>query len=169
MNPAVIFDNGSGLFKAGLGDDDSPRVMFPTIIGKPKNPSLMVGMDQKDSYVGKEADEKRPLLYISNPIQHGHIMDWEAMEKIWSHTYENELVVDATEHPIMLTEPPANAKADRVKLMQTFFETYNVNHFNLSVGNYFSNFPIKPKIQALCLPYTRPAGPQELWWTLVTA
>merc|ERR1712166_1015817 len=56
------------------------------------------------------------------------------MEKIWSHTYENELVEDATEHPIMLTEPPANSKADRVKLMQTFFETYNVPHFNLSVG-----------------------------------
>lgn len=134
MNPAVIFDNGSGSFKAGLGDDDAPRVVFPTIVGKPKNPSLMVGMDQKDSYVGAEAQQKRNLLYISNPIEHGHIVDWDAMEKIWSHTYENELVVDATEHPIMLTEPPANNKADRVKLMTTFFETYQVQHFNLSVG-----------------------------------
>lgn len=61
MNPAVIFDNGSGVFKAGLGDDDSPRVVFPTIVGKPKNPSLMVGMDQKDFYVGADAQAKRNL------------------------------------------------------------------------------------------------------------
>lgn len=60
-------------------------------------------------------------------------MNWEAMEQIWQHTYENELVVDPTEHPIMLTEPPSNAKADRVKLMEIFFENFNVNHFNLSV------------------------------------
>jgi len=90
MNPAVIFDNGSGIFKAGLADDDSPRVTFPTIVGKPKNPSLMVGMDQKDLYVGSEAQQKRNLLYISNPIQHGQVHDWDAMDKIWTHTYENE-------------------------------------------------------------------------------
>ena len=55
---AAIFDNGSGLFKAGMGDEDAPRVVFPTITGKPTNPNMMVGMDQKEIYVGPEADEK---------------------------------------------------------------------------------------------------------------
>lgn len=68
LNPAVIFDNGSGLFKAGVEDDDAPRVVFPTIVGKPSKPNLMVGMDQKDLYMGSEAYEKRALLDISHPI-----------------------------------------------------------------------------------------------------
>jgi actin len=29
----VIIDNGSGLIKAGLADDDCPRSIFPSIVG----------------------------------------------------------------------------------------------------------------------------------------
>jgi len=34
---------------------DAPRAVFPSIVGRPKMPGIMVGMDQKDSYVGDEA------------------------------------------------------------------------------------------------------------------
>lgn len=51
----VVIDNGSGLLKAGFADDDAPKYVFPTAIGIPKAPGILVGMDQKDSYIGKEA------------------------------------------------------------------------------------------------------------------
>lgn len=52
---AVIIDNGSGMVKAGFAGDDAPRSVFPTVVGRPKVPGIMVGLDQKEVYVGDEA------------------------------------------------------------------------------------------------------------------
>jgi hypothetical protein len=49
------------------------------IIGKPKAPGLLVGMDQKDCYVGQEAKAKRNLLIIEEPVKRGVIVDQEAI------------------------------------------------------------------------------------------
>ncbi len=61
-NLPVIFDNGSGLFKAGLSEDYTPSIIFPTIVGTPKNSNLIIGMDQKDFFVGHEATLKKNVL-----------------------------------------------------------------------------------------------------------
>ena len=67
----IVIDNGSGTIKAGFSSDDAPRAIFPTIVGVPKQPGIMVGMDQKDSFVGDEVDEKRGILNLIHPIQKG--------------------------------------------------------------------------------------------------
>jgi len=33
---AVVIDCGSGSCKAGLGGDDAPTTVFPTIVGRPR-------------------------------------------------------------------------------------------------------------------------------------
>ena len=52
---AVVVDNGSGMAKAGFAGDDAPWSVFPTVVGRPKMPGIMVGLDQKEVYVGAEA------------------------------------------------------------------------------------------------------------------
>lgn len=84
-----MIDNGSGNIKAGLSGEDAPRIKFPTVVGKPKMPSIMVGMDQKEAYVGDEAEQKRGVLHLKNPITNGNITNWEDMIKIWHHTFYN--------------------------------------------------------------------------------
>jgi actin len=73
MTEAIVIDNGTGLTKAGLSAEDAPRTQFPTIVGKPKLPSIMVGMEHRDSYIGDDAFERQNVLFLRNPIKHGFV------------------------------------------------------------------------------------------------
>ena len=41
----VVIDNGSSTIKAGFAGDDAPRAVFSSVVGRPKVPGIMVGLD----------------------------------------------------------------------------------------------------------------------------
>ncbi|KJH47492.1 Actin [Dictyocaulus viviparus] len=122
---AIVIDNGSGMCKAGFAGDDAPRAVFPSIIGRPRHQGVMVCMNQRDSYVGTEAQSKRGALTLKYPIEHGIVTNWDDMELVWQHVFTNELRVSSSQHPILLTETPLNPKANRERMTEMMFESFH--------------------------------------------
>jgi len=126
MSRTVVIDVGSGFCKAGIAGEDAPRCKFPSIVGRPKTANIMSGTQCADHYVGDDAQAKRGVLTLSYPIEHGIVQDWEDMEKIWHHCFYHGLRVQPQDHPVMLTEPALNPKANRERMAQIMFETFYV-------------------------------------------
>ena len=129
---AVVIDNGSGMMKAGYGQQESPEVYFSSVIGRPKY-GTMVGSEVKEHYIGKEAIDKRGVLSLSYPVANGIVNDWDDMTKIWEHTYYNELRCEPTERPAHLTEAPKNPTKNREKMLEIFMDQFQVPAFYVSV------------------------------------
>ncbi|KAB1267713.1 Actin-1 [Camelus dromedarius] len=96
---ALMVDNGSGMCKAGFTGDDAPQAIFSSTVGRPWYQGIMVGVGQKDSYVGDEAQSIRGILTLKYPIEHDIVTNWDEME-IWHHT------VAPKEQPMLLTKAP---------------------------------------------------------------
>ena len=73
--------------------------------------------------------QKRGILNLQYPIAAGIVESWEDMEKLWHHTFYNELRVAPEEClGVLLTEAPRNPKANREKMVTIMFETFQVKN-----------------------------------------
>jgi len=114
----LVMDLGSELTKAGFAGDDAPHDVFPSVVGYPSG-----GSGQK--YVGADATGKRNILTLKYPIERSMVHDWDAAEKLLHYAFYDKLRISPHEHPILVTEPPLNSRANREKLTGIMFESFN--------------------------------------------
>ncbi|KAL9598765.1 MAG: hypothetical protein Q9219_004262 [cf. Caloplaca sp. 3 TL-2023] len=155
-NAPIVLDNGSGTIRAGFAGEDLPKCYFPSYVGRPKHIRVLAGALEGDIFIGQRAQDLRGLLKIRYPLEHGIVTDWDDMERIWQFVYTEELKTLSEEvwqfsycealgavngllrdpsadtlplrgqHPVLLTEPPLNPRANRDMAAQLLFETFNV-------------------------------------------
>ncbi|XP_004480205.2 actin-related protein T2, partial [Dasypus novemcinctus] len=130
--PAVIFDNGSGLCKAGLSGEIGPRHVICSVVGHPKFKTPSSGPNQKTYFVGEEALYKYESVNLHYPIERGLVVGWDDMERLWKHLFEWELGVKASDRPVLMSEPSLNPRENREKMAEVMFETFGVPAFYLS-------------------------------------
>ncbi|XP_020637669.3 uncharacterized protein LOC110073140 [Pogona vitticeps] len=123
--PAVVIDNGSGWCKAGIAGQSLPWSILPSAVGRFEE-------DANTCYIGKRALSKEGVS-LNYPVRRGVISDWDDMEKLWRHVYEEELKVEASTCPVLLSERPLNPLHNRVKMTELMFERFMVPALYLSV------------------------------------
>ncbi|XP_060855730.1 uncharacterized protein LOC132933473 [Metopolophium dirhodum] len=125
---AIVCDNGSHSLKAGFSNDNFPRSIIPTIVGRPKYEkiSTIPEYGEKLLFTSESAIRNLDILDTICPIRNSIISDWDAMEKIWYHMYYEDLLVSPENYNILHTEVDMNLKSSREKLFEIMFELFNV-------------------------------------------
>lgn len=132
-NQPVVIDSGSGSVKAGIAGEELPKADFASLVGRPKHQRAMAGGLEGETFVGQIAQENRGLFRLRYPMEHGIVTNWDDMELVWHHLYQNELKIVSEDHPVLLTEPPLNPRQNRDTMAQIMFETFNVPALYVSV------------------------------------
>ena len=118
---ALVIDIGTAHLKAGFCFDDAPKHMVPMVLGKAKNKSLLVGLDQKDWFIGEEALEKQSLLELHHPVKGGYINGREGLDhirEIIENLLTHDMLINQEEYKFMVTEPPKNPREVREEFVQ---------------------------------------------------
>ena len=107
----IAIEAGSGFIYAGFAGESEPRVKVPAVVS------------------GSGASRKFGDQVQGNaryPIPHGIVTNWDDWTRLMNYVLTEKLAVDPSQHPVLLSEPPLNPKANREKAVQIFFETFNV-------------------------------------------
>ena len=94
---------------------------------------LFLNKDISWPFIGDNAVTRRGILNLRYPVQRGTVTNWEDIEDIWRHVYDKDLHAMPENQPILITEPVLSSKANREKMMETFFEKFHIPSFFVSI------------------------------------
>lgn len=122
--PAVVIDNGSDTTRAGFALEELPSVVF--------NSNYQV--ENGKTIVGDANIQKRPDLDVMTLLENGLVYNFDHIVHNWEHVYsslDGGNGVDASEHPLMMTEETWNTLKNKAAAAQIAFESLHVPLFSL--------------------------------------
>ncbi|KAF5333667.1 hypothetical protein D9611_002217 [Ephemerocybe angulata] len=154
---ALVIDIGTSSLRAGYAGDDTPKAIIPTYYGYLPTSGADVSMadgtegtetssnktQPANTYIGQNGPSIwRPNMEIGNPLSDGLITNFDPIPPLIRHALEDVMRVDATEHPVLVTEPAWNTPENRERMAEIMFEEFNVPAFyiaNTGVLNAFAS------------------------------
>jgi len=64
----------------------------------------------------------------SHPIERGDVVNWALLERLWEHSFS---AVGAAQSPVLITEPPLQARPVRAKTAEIMFETFRAQSLSM--------------------------------------
>jgi len=65
-------------------------------------------------------------------MEHGNVVDWEGMEKVWEHTFKQELKVDPSHYPVLLSVGSLTSRSDQERIAKIMFGTFRVPYLYIA-------------------------------------
>ncbi len=129
----IIIDIGSGIIKAGISGQETPKLIFPNYIGDPKYSKVLRSFskdnqEMQEQYIGKDCLKFLGILKLRYPVKNGIFENEQDILTIFKYIYQN-LEIDneeISEHPILITEPLLNPYSNREKIATALFENLSV-------------------------------------------
>ncbi|KAG8506616.1 Actin-like protein 8, partial [Galemys pyrenaicus] len=119
----IIIDHGSGFLKAGLSGLNEPDMVFPSIVSYlPCRENPGPSSARRRLCLGINSDHPDTFSY---PVQRGRVLNWEAVEKIWT-VVMKKYRREHEDAPVIVTESPLREPADRQKTLEIMFELLKV-------------------------------------------
>ena len=125
----IIIDIGSGIIKAGISGQESPKTIFPNYIGEPKYSKVLRSFskdnqEMKEQYIGKDCSKYLGILKLRYPVKNGIFENEQDILTVFKYIYQNLEInnEEIREHPILITESLLNPYSNREKIASALFE-----------------------------------------------
>ena len=125
----IIIDIGSGIIKAGISGQESPKTIFPNYIGEPKYSKVLrsfskSNQEMKEQYIGKDCSKYLGILKLRYPVKNGIFENEQDILTVFKYIYQNLEInnEEIREHPILITESLLNPYSNREKIASALFE-----------------------------------------------
>ncbi|EIE27441.1 putative Acttin-related protein 4 [Coccomyxa subellipsoidea C-169] len=143
---ALVIDLGSSTVKAGYAGEDTPKALFPAAvgcIGEHDGSEVSNGGEKngRKLHVGSQAmGFRKDDMEVVQACNNGLYDNWDAIEAIWGHIFNDRLAANPAEHPVMLAEPSFNTKDIREKTVELLFEKFSPPAVFLAKNAVLSSF-----------------------------
>ena len=122
----TVLDIGSSQIRCGFSGESSPHSIVPNIVGESRFKPAMLGASYPEKRACEMVNADAGLYKITHPIENGAVQNWDDMETVLHHVFNNELRVDTTEQKVIMNDSMNTSLSNRENFTQIMFETFEV-------------------------------------------
>ena len=140
-DPILVLDFGSGFVKAGFAGNDSPSLVFPTVVGNVRHTKL--GPSSGNEPLIGEAALSSPNVAVKRPIVRSEIQSTDDFYSIVNYIF-NSLEIKGENYNVLIARPSGVETTQLETITEYFIETLHVSSISfissaalslLSTGN----------------------------------